>query len=123
VNAEPFIDVARRGGTSYVVKINGAINLNNAARLQEALLDALSLTPTRLVVDLSAVNSIDTSGLQVLLSTYRRTTAAGGWLLLERANADLAHLLQQNGLPTIGSPPSDDGTGITPKPSSPALPR
>jgi hypothetical protein len=48
----------------------------------------------------------------VLLGAYRRMTA-GGWLLLERANANFARFLQQNGLPTIGSPTSDDAADIT----------
>jgi anti-sigma B factor antagonist len=99
-----FLEVASLGASDYVVKINGPIDLHNAARLQETLLDALIVTPTRLTVNLAAVSSIDGSGLDVLVSAYRRATAAGTRLLLQRADTDVALVLEHNGLPTTAGP-------------------
>jgi anti-sigma B factor antagonist len=97
-----FIEVDRHGGSDYVVKVHGAVDVQNAARLRAALLAALGVTPTRLVVNLAEVDSIDASGMEVLVGAYRWMTEVGGWLLLEHANADLAGLLVQNGLPIVG---------------------
>jgi anti-anti-sigma factor len=93
-----FIAVYSRGRDEYVVKVTGQIDTGNAARLQEALLDGLIGTPTRLIVDLAAVSSIDASGLDVLVGGHRRATVAGTQLIIRNANAEVAHLLEQNGL-------------------------
>jgi anti-anti-sigma factor len=98
-----FVAVNRQGTSEYVVKVNGAIDLGNAACLQEALLDGLIGTPTRLVVDLAAVSSIDTSGLDVLVGGHRRATAAGTQLLFRRPDAEVAHLIEQNGLHSVAA--------------------
>jgi anti-sigma B factor antagonist len=102
-----FIEAASLGASDYVVKISGPIDAGNASRLQEAILDALIAAPTRLTVNLASVNSIDGSGLDVLVSAYRRATAAGTRLLLQRAHPDLAQVLEQNGLPTKPEPTLD----------------
>jgi anti-anti-sigma factor len=99
-----FLEVAHLGASDYVVTITGAIDGRNAGRLQEALLDALIATPTRLTVNLAAVDTIDASGLDVLVGAYRRATAAGTRLLLQRADRDLADVLEQNGPPTTAEP-------------------
>jgi anti-sigma B factor antagonist len=111
-DADFFLELAPLGASEYVVKIKGAIDRRNAGRLQEALLDALIVTPTRLTVNLAAVDSIDASGLDVLVGAYRRATSAGTRLLLQRADADLARVLEQNGLPTTASPTLDLTSGI-----------
>jgi anti-anti-sigma factor len=99
-----FIEAARLGASDYVVKINGRIDVRNASRLQEALLDALIAASTRLTVNLAAVSSIDGSGLDVRMSAYRQAAAAGTRLLLQLAHPDLAQVLEQNGLPTTPEP-------------------
>jgi anti-anti-sigma factor len=94
-----FIAVNSREKDEYVVKVTGPIDVGNAARLQEALLDGLIGTPTKLIVDLAAVSSIDASGLDVLVGGHRRATIAATQLLFRNANIEVAHLLEQNGLP------------------------
>ena len=98
-SCDVFASVSSQGHCECVIRVKAAINLDNAAHLQDALLDALTVTPTRLVVDLTAVPSIDDSGLDVLVGAHRRATAGGTQLVLQRPNADLTYLLEQNGLP------------------------
>jgi stage II sporulation protein AA (anti-sigma F factor antagonist) len=93
-----FIAVTRQGPSEYVVKVNGEIDLRNAARLHEAILDGLLGTPNRLIINLAAVGSIDPSGLDVLVGAHRRATAAGTQLLLHHPSPEVAHLLERNGL-------------------------
>jgi anti-sigma B factor antagonist len=116
-----FIEIARVGSADYVVKVNGPISVRNAARLQEALLDALAASPSRLTVGLAAVGTIDASGLDVLVAAYRRATAAGTRVHLEGADSDLAHVLEQNGLPTTAEPTLDLTAAGATEPSLPTL--
>jgi anti-sigma B factor antagonist len=116
-----FVEVARVGSADYVVRVTGPISVRNAARLQEALLDALAASPSRLSVGLAAVGTIDASGLDVLVAAYRRATAAGTRLHFEGAGSDLAHVLEQNGLPTTAEPTLDLTAGFATEPSPPTL--
>jgi anti-anti-sigma factor len=93
-----FIAADSRDTSEYVVKVTGPIDVGNAARLQEALLDGLIGTPTRLMVDLAAVSSIGASGLDVLVGAHGRATAAGTQLLFRHPKAEVADILEQNGL-------------------------
>jgi anti-sigma B factor antagonist len=96
-----FIAVDSHEPGEHLVKVNGPIGADNAVRQQEALLDGLIATPPTLMVDLAAVDSIDGTGLDVLVGAHRRAAAAGTGLLFRHPNAGVAHLLQQNGLPTV----------------------
>ena len=106
------IAVTHQASSDYVVKINGPIDADNAARLQETLVEALMATPTRLTVDLAAVSSIDASGLDVLVGAHRAATGAGTRLVLQRPHADLTPVLRQNGLPITAGPTLDQGAAI-----------
>jgi anti-anti-sigma factor len=114
-----FIEIARVAGADYVVRVNGPITVCNAARLQDALLDALAASPSTLTVDVGAVSTIDSSGLDVLVTAHRRASAAGSRLHLEGAHSDLAHALEQNGLPTTAGPTLDLTDAFAPEPSPP----
>jgi Diguanylate cyclase, GGDEF domain/STAS domain len=52
------------------------------------------------MVDLAAVSSVDPSGLDVLVGAHRRATAAGTQLLFRHPKAEVADILEQNGLPS-----------------------
>jgi anti-sigma B factor antagonist len=51
------------------VEVEGEIDLSTAPRLKKAVDEALERGPERLVVDLSCVSFMDSSGLSSLLST------------------------------------------------------
>jgi anti-anti-sigma factor len=96
-----FIAISSHGPSGFAVTVAGPIHVGNAARLQEALLDALIATPTSLIVDLGSVSSIDGTGLDVLVGAHLRATAAGTQLLFRNPNAEVAHLIERHGLPTV----------------------
>jgi anti-anti-sigma factor len=118
-----FIEITRVANADYVVRVNGPITVRNAARLQDALLDVLATSPSRLTVNVAAVSTIDASGLDVLVAGYRRATAAGSRLHLEGAHRELAAVLEQNGLPTTAEPTLDltEAFAAEPSPPNPAL--
>lgn len=62
------VDVQQLAAGRTVVRLNGDVIGNAAIVLQQTLIDQLSQSPTQLIVDLSAVRRIDTSGVDALAS-------------------------------------------------------
>ncbi len=90
----------QRGCTCPVIEVNvqGELDMTVVPRLREQLADALSLQPTRLVVDLSACTSFDVSGINVLLDVHRQIWQQDGRLTLRNAQARHLRLLALMGL-------------------------
>ena len=63
-----------------VVTVTGEVDLESAAQLGDHALDAMRDISPRLVLDLSGVTFMDSTGLKVLLSLQHRTELAGGSL-------------------------------------------
>jgi len=60
-----------------VVAVGGELDMATAPALGRALSDAIRGADTRVVVDLSGVTFVDSTGLAVLLNAARRATRAG----------------------------------------------
>ncbi len=67
--------VAERTTRGCVIYVAGEIDIATAPQLQRALDEAIEASDDPVVVDLSAVEFMDGSGLRVLLSTVRRARA------------------------------------------------
>jgi anti-sigma B factor antagonist len=65
-----------------VVAAPEEIDITNAPELRSALLEAAAHGHGTLVADLSRTQFCDSSGLHALLAAHKRTTAAGGDMLL-----------------------------------------
>jgi len=63
---------SERANGSWVVHVSGEIDLYAAPRLENELEDAIRSGAPRVVVDLSGVPLLDSSGLAVLLGAARR---------------------------------------------------
>jgi anti-sigma B factor antagonist len=63
--------VERREG-SVVVRLAGELDLHNATEVRETLLAVAAEAPARLVVDLAAVEFLDSTALGVLVETRAR---------------------------------------------------
>ncbi len=79
---EPPVASIQERGTAIVVDLAGELDLYNAHLAREALLGAAGRTPERLVVDLSEVTFIDSTGLGVLVETRTRLTNRRAFLLV-----------------------------------------
>lgn len=66
----------------HMVAASGEIDLATAPALRTELLAALVRHSPRLVLDLSGVTFLDSTGLAVLVAVHRRARAAGGELSL-----------------------------------------
>jgi anti-sigma B factor antagonist len=91
----PVRGVERRNG-ALVVYLRGEIDLYNAAEVREALADALAAAPTRIVVDLSEVEFVDSTALGVLLEARSRLGRPD--LVLSAPQHETRRTLQVSGL-------------------------
>ena len=67
---------------SNVLPLEGEIDLHVSPRVAESLRTMIERKPARLVVDLSAVSYIDSSGLAVLIEAMQNVEAYGGRFFL-----------------------------------------
>ena len=65
-----------------VLPLEGEIDLHVSPRVTAALATMIEKKPTRLVVDLSAVTYIDSSGLAALIEGMQNVDAYGGKFIL-----------------------------------------
>jgi stage II sporulation protein AA (anti-sigma F factor antagonist) len=86
-------------GTRLILAVNGDLDLTTAQALTEALDDLLNHFPQKVIVlELSAVDFIDSSGLGVILGRYRRLHQQGRTLELAGVRARLRPVLEIAGI-------------------------
>lgn len=79
---------------SNVLTLEGPIDLHVSSRVASALNAILKTKPVRVVVDLSAVNYIDSSGLAVLIKGAQQVEAYGGRLMLANVREEVWTILE-----------------------------
>ena len=98
-NANPVAGVSG-DGDAVVVRLQGEIDLYNTSALKEALAEALERGPRRLVVDLSGVTFIDSTGLGALVEAKQQLGGADG-LALAAPGLEARRALQISGLDRV----------------------
>jgi anti-sigma B factor antagonist len=92
-----IIEDASPGRT--IVKLSGELDIASAPELSERLLAILSRrTPSHLILDLSKLQFIDSSGIAVFVNTERRASLLGCTLALVAPQAPVSRVLQVCGL-------------------------
>ena len=80
----------------------GEIDLYTAPRLQSELTAAMAGDdPARIVVDMSAVEFCDSTGMNVLLAAHRQARERGGDLALAAPRAAVRKILEVTGLGSV----------------------
>jgi anti-sigma B factor antagonist len=82
---EPFGAVASRTNGTAVVAVTGEVDLYTAPRLWDALDSAIAATPRQLIVDLSGVTFLDSSGLNVLVRAHKKLRPISGSVVVRGA--------------------------------------
>jgi len=82
----PVKDI-RRSAEVTVVTLSGDIDLHHAPALHSALLDIAEARPRRLIVDLSDVPYMDSSGVGTLVYILRRVNTYQGKMALVGMNS------------------------------------
>jgi len=83
---------------AHVMSVRGEIHLSTAPGFAQRLSKAIDKGNTRIVLDLSGVEFIDSTGLSVLLNGLRRVSQLQGRLALVCANPTVLRLFQITGL-------------------------
>lgn len=93
---QPKFDVIEEDldAETRVLSASGEIHVSTAPELSERLGAALEAGKTRLVLDFSEVEFIDSTGLSVLLNALRRLTRSRGALSLVCTNPTVLRLFQ-----------------------------
>ena len=93
---------SRSQGDHVILALAGEIDLYTAPKLQSELTAALAAgKPAQLVVDMSAVEFCDSTGMNVLLAAHRLATERGGGLTLAAPRAPVRKVLEVTGLESV----------------------
>lgn len=78
-------DIQHRGGASIVV-LAGEVDFNQSHKLLDALDDLVEQRPRQLVIDLSDVEYMDSSGLGTLVKVFQQVNSYSGKMSLVGMN-------------------------------------
>jgi anti-sigma B factor antagonist len=80
--------------TTAVIRVAGEIHATTAPEFSERLNSAIEAGKTGVVLDLTGVEFIDSTGLSVLLNGLRRVTRVRGAMVLACANPTVLRLFE-----------------------------
>lgn len=80
-------------GQGFTLTLSGRIDASNASKLDQDLLALQAQHPDTLIIDLSDVTYISSSGLRVLLMAHRRQQHSGGQLFLRNPAPKIMHIM------------------------------
>lgn len=83
-----------------VLTLAGEIDRDTGQTLRQAL-DASATPHQRIVVDLSRVTFMDSTGINIFIAAHRSLTEAGGWIRLAAPTQAVLRLLQIVGVDTF----------------------
>ncbi|GAC1517804.1 MAG: STAS domain-containing protein [Acidimicrobiales bacterium] len=89
--------------TWTVLPLVGDVDLASAPALRQQLADMTTESPSFLVIDMSELDFIDSTGLGVLVGTLRRLRATGGDVRLAAARTGIARVFSVTGLDRVFS--------------------
>src|SRR5215470_2685708 len=93
---------SRSQGDHIVLALAGEIDLYTASRLQAELTAALAGSKSaQIVVDMSAVEFCDSTGMNVLLAAHRLASEKGGNLTLAAPRPPVRKILEVTGLQSV----------------------
>lgn len=87
-----------------VIRITGRLNMVAAPELRDVVANAVASGTPRLVVDLSDVEFMDSSGLGALIGALKTTRQAGGDLRLSSPGEQVSMVLQLSNVDRILKP-------------------
>jgi anti-anti-sigma factor len=92
--SSPFEVTIEEHAGGALVAIQGELDISNASTLEEHLQRAEADGPGLLVMDLSRLDFMDSTGLRLLISADQRARAAGRRFVLVRGNQMVQRVLR-----------------------------
>jgi len=109
----PLIPSARSEGDAVLASVDGEIDLKNSGDLREALLDLVARQPTKkLVLNLSKVPYMDSSGIAVLVEVLGKLRKSGGKVFLTNVQRRVQGILEIAKLNAIFSVVADESAAM-----------
>lgn len=90
-----------RAPDALVLALYGSLDLTSSPRLHDELIDAEAAGETRLVVDLSGLEFMDSTGLHVLLDANERSARNGHRLSLHRGQQPVHRIFELTNATTL----------------------
>jgi anti-anti-sigma factor len=100
-------------GTSALVTVSGDFDLQVAERVAEALGGVEASGPELLVIDLSGLSFLDSSGMGVIAAAQGRATEAGRRLVVVKPPANVRRAFELSGLDDVLDM-ADDAASVYP---------
>lgn len=117
-----FEVTVHRHGAWHLLRARGELDLYTGPELRRPLIEITeSDAAAQVLVDLTGVTFIDSSGLGVLIGGLRRLRAAGGTLAISGATGQVEQVLTVTGLLTVfpvREAPPDEGASDDPPDAS-----
>ncbi len=79
---------------THLIGVRGEVHVSTAPEFSERLNDAIARGKTGVVIDMTGVEFIDSTGLSVLLNALRRVTRQQGTLALAVSNPTVLRLFE-----------------------------
>ena len=112
-SADGLIAAVRRAGDAAVIVIRGEVDLHNSPALRAEILKQLAMPGVRkLVLNLSGVPYMDSSGIAVFVEALQKLRRVGGKVCLTDLQPRVKGLLEIARLDTIFSVCSDEETAV-----------
>ena len=87
--------------TQVIVRVSGDVELPNVDKLRNAIESAAMASPKGFVIDMSAVQYIDSAGISALVFAYRRVCPSGGRLALVIVDKNVRRIVTLTHLHTL----------------------
>jgi len=98
---ETFGSYTTRHNGTAVVSVRGQLDIYTAPHLLETLDAAIADAPKELVIDLSSVTFLDSTGLNVFVQTQKRLKPIAGSVVVRGANEQVQKVLELTKLTTV----------------------
>ncbi|MER6409350.1 STAS domain-containing protein [Streptomyces viridosporus] len=97
----PHVDVRRTGTDRHLVTVRDALDLHTAHQLADALQPLLLTDGHSVLLDLSGVTFLDSTGLTCLIAAYRTARTNGARLVLIAPSERVRHMLALTGVDQV----------------------
>jgi anti-sigma B factor antagonist len=101
-NAPPvFCVTASHIAEQAVVVLSGELDLATAPQLRARLAAMIENGEKQIVLDLTGLEFIDSTGLSVLVMVFKRTQAAGGSMVIRNPSSGVTRIFEITGLSSL----------------------
>jgi anti-sigma B factor antagonist len=90
-----------RSDAGVVVAVDGELDLATAPELRDSLVALSEEGPTDIILDLTSLRFIDSTGLSVLVMAHNRARADRGSILLRNPSPSVLRILEITGLVSV----------------------